>query len=84
MKWSEIRKKYPNKFILIGDISEEKISKTKFRILEGKILEVSENGKDIRQAYQKYKKQGINVLYSLPTTPQDFIVENIPFKGILR
>ena len=84
MKWSEIRKKHPDKFILIGDIIEEKISETKSRILEGKILEVSENGKEIRQAYQTYKKQGLNVLYSLPTTPHDFIVENIPFKRIVR
>ena len=61
MKWSEIRKKHPDKFILIGDIIEEKISETKSRILEGKILEVSENGKEIRQAYQTYKKQGLNV-----------------------
>ncbi len=84
MKWSEIRNRYPNKFILIGDLIEESISETKSRVLEGNILKVSENGKEIRQAYQKYKRQGMNVLYSLPTTPQDFIVENIPFKGILR
>jgi len=24
MKWKEIRQKYPNKFILIGDVVEEK------------------------------------------------------------
>jgi hypothetical protein len=29
MKWSEIRTQYPDKFILLGDISEEKISETK-------------------------------------------------------
>lgn len=28
MKWSEIQKQYPDKFILLGDISEEKISET--------------------------------------------------------
>jgi hypothetical protein len=25
MKWTEIRQKHPNKFILIGDVVEEKI-----------------------------------------------------------
>jgi len=83
MKWSEIRQKHPNQFILIGDIVEEKISETRFRILEGNVLYVTENGKEVRRAYQKYKKQGLDVLYSLPTTPRDFIVENIPVKGIL-
>ena len=84
MKWSEIRKNYPNKFILIGDIVEEKIEENKSRILEGKILKVSDDGKEIRQAYQYYKKKGMSVLYSLPTTPQEFIIEDVPLKGILR
>lgn len=84
MKWSDIREKYPNKFVLIGDIVEKKLSETKFQILEGTVLEVSQDGKRIRQSYRMYKKQGRNVLYSLPTTPYEFIVENVPFKGILR
>jgi len=83
MKWLEIRKQYPDKFILIGDIVEENISETKSKIIGGKILRISDNGKEIRQAYQKFKQKGINVLYSLPTTPEEFIVENVPFKGIL-
>jgi hypothetical protein len=83
MKWPEIRNQYPNKFILIGDILEEEISETQSKIIEGKILKISYNGKEIRQAYQQYKRKGLNVLYSLPTTPEEFIVENVPFKGIL-
>jgi len=83
MKWSEMRKKYPDKFILIGDLVEEKISETQSKIIEGKILKVSDDGKEIREAYQQYKQKGIEVLYSLPTTSAEFIVENVPFKGIL-
>ena len=58
MKWLEIRKKYPDKFILIGDIVEEKISDTQSKILEGKILKVSDDGREIREAYQQHKKKG--------------------------
>jgi len=83
MKWSEMRKKYPDKFILIGDLVEEKISETQSKIIEGEILKVSDDGKEIREAYQQYKQKGIEVLYSLPTTSAEFIVENVPFKGIL-
>jgi hypothetical protein len=83
MKWSEMRKKYPDKFILIGDLVEEKISETQSKIIEGKILKVSDDGKEIREAYQQYKQKGIEVLDSLPTTSEEFIVENVPFKGIL-
>ncbi len=84
MQWPEIRKQNPNKFVLIGDIVEERISETKSRILEGKILRVSNDGKEIRKAYQEYKNKGMNVLYSLPNTPVEFIIENVPFKGILK
>ena len=83
MKWSEMRKKYPDKFILIGDLVEEKISETQSKIIEGKILKISDDGKEIREAYQQYKQKGIEVLYSLPATSAEFIVENVPFKGIL-
>jgi polysaccharide deacetylase 2 family uncharacterized protein YibQ len=84
MKWGEIRQRHPNKFILIGDVVEEKISPNKYRILEGTILEVSDDGKKIRKLYQEHKKSGKNVLFSLPTTPLDFIIEDVPVKGVLR
>lgn len=84
MQWSEIRKQYPNKFVLIGEIVEEKMSETQSRILEGTVLKISDNGKEIRQVYQQYKHKGKEVLYSLPLTPEEFIVENIPYKGIIR
>ena len=84
MKWKEIRKQYPDQFILLGDLVEEQISPTRSKINEGEILKVSENAKEIRRAYQAYKQKGLNVLYSLPNTPEEFIVENVSVKGILR
>mgnify|MGYP001571606082 CR=1 FL=1 len=84
MQWLEIRKQYPNKFILIGEIVEKKMSETQSKIIGGTILKVSDNGKEIRQVYQEYKHKGKEVLYSLPSTPEEFIVENIPYKGIIR
>ena len=84
MKWSEIKKQYPNKFILIGDILEEMISVTQSKIIEGKILTVSDSAKEIREAYLYEKKQGKEVLYTLPSTPEEFYIENLPYKGIIR
>lgn len=84
MKWSAIKRQYPNKFILIGDIIEGKISDNKSKILEGKVLEIRDNGKDIMKAYQDYKKKGFEVLYSIPSTTEEFIIKNVPFKGILK
>ncbi|RLC15199.1 MAG: hypothetical protein DRI57_13220 [Deltaproteobacteria bacterium] len=84
MKWSEIQRQYPDQFVLLGDIVEEKISETRYRITEGKVLKVSDDAKKIREAYQDYRKKDMNVIYSLPSTPPDFIVENVPFRGILK
>ena len=46
MQWTEIRRQYPNSFILPGD--------------------------------------PVSVIYALPGTPEDFIVEDVPFMGLLR
>jgi hypothetical protein len=77
MKWQEIKQQHPDKFILLGDVIEEKIQENKYRILEGRILKVSDDGKEIIKLYRKYKKQDSNVLFSLPSTPLDFIIEDI-------
>lgn len=84
MKWSEIKKKHPNSFILLGDIVEEQISENKSRLIEGEVIKTSDDPKAIRSLYQEYKKKGMDVLYALPSTPEEFIIENIPFMGITR
>ena len=63
MQWSEIRKQYPSKFVLLGEIVEEKMSETQSKILEGTVLKISDNGKEIREVYQEYKHKGREVLY---------------------
>ena len=83
MRWTEIRRQYPDQFILLGDLVEEKISETQYKIVEGTILKVSDDAKEIRKAYQQNVQQGAQVIYALPSTPQNFIVENVPFMGIL-
>jgi hypothetical protein len=77
MKWHEIKQQHPDKFILLGDVIEEKIYENKFRILGGRVLKVSDDGKEIIKFYREYKKQDSNVLFTLPTTPSDFIIEDI-------
>ena len=84
MKWSDIRSQYPNKFILLGDLVEEKISAREVRILRGLVLEVSDEAKEIRRMYQLYRKQGHNVIYALPSTPHELIVEDVLFMGVLQ
>jgi len=84
MKWENIKRSHPDKFILIGNLVEQKISENQSKILAGKVLKVSDNAQEIRQAYQFHTQQGEDVLYAIPNTPIEFIVENIPFKGIFR
>lgn len=83
MKWADIKKQYPNKFILIGDIVEERISENQSKVIDATVLETRDSGPEIMQAYRLYTQQGMDVLYSLPTTPEEFIVRNVPLKGRL-
>ena len=84
MRWAKIKQNYPDKFILLGNLVEEQISSNKFKILEAEVLKVSDNPIEIRKAYQEYISKGKNVLYSIPNMPSEFIVENVPVKGIFR
>lgn len=84
MIWAKIKQHYPDKFILLGNIVEEEISLNKFKILEADVLKVSDNPIEIRKAYQEYTNKGKNVLYSIPNISSEFIVENVPVKGIFR
>lgn len=84
MKWVEIKRKYPNRYILLDDIKEEEINESKSRILSGNVVETSNDLKEIMKFYNDYKEKGKNVIYALPSTPDEFIIENVPFMGILR
>ncbi len=84
MIWKEIREKHPNQFILLGDLDEEEIATNKFRIRGGAVLKVSDDPIEIRKAYREFRLKGKNVLYSVPGTPDEFIVEDIPSKGVLQ
>jgi len=46
MQWAEIRRQYPNTFVLLGDLVEEKTSETTCRIVAGVVLKVSDNAKE--------------------------------------
>ena len=84
MKWQDIHQKYPNQFVLLGNIVEEKISDFKTKVVAGTVLGVFNDGKAVRSAYREHKHKGEEVLYSLPTTTDEFIVEIVPFKGYVR
>lgn len=84
MQWTEIKRKYPEKFILIDDIVEEDINGSSSRVISGTVIASTDNLKEIMRLYAHSKNMGKNVLYALPDTPDDFVIENVPFMGILR
>ncbi len=47
MKWADIKKQYPNKFILIGDIVEERISENQTKVVDARVLETHDSGQEI-------------------------------------
>ncbi len=83
MQWVDIKRKYPDKFILIDDIVEKDINGSTSRVISGIVIAVTDNLKEIMKLYDHSKKLGKNVLYALPSTPDEFLIENVPFMGIL-
>ena len=53
-----MRNQYPDQFILIGNVIEEKMTESTFRILGGELIEVSKDPKKILCLYQEYKRKG--------------------------
>ncbi|MGZ8248549.1 MAG: hypothetical protein ACXWUF_10985 [Methylomagnum sp.] len=84
MQWQDIKTKYPTQFILLGNLIEKRLSESKSQIIAGDILQVSDDPRVIREAYRLRKSAGQNVLFTIPSTPAELIVENIPMKGMLR
>jgi hypothetical protein len=83
MKWIDIKMQYQDQFILLEEIVEEKVAVDKYRVLSGKVIKISNDFNEIRKLYRERKEQGKSVLYALPGTPEDFIIEEVPFMGIL-
>ncbi len=52
MEWAKIRKQYPDQFTFIGNVLEDKIFDTMFKIISGELIEVSKNPKKILKIYQ--------------------------------
>jgi hypothetical protein len=84
MRWIDIRKQFPNRFVLLENVIEEKLSEKESRIISGDVLETSDDVKAIMKAYREQAAMGKKVIYSLPNTPDDFIVEDVAFMGIMR
>jgi len=84
MRWIDIRKQFPNRFVLLENVIEEKLSEKESRIISGDVLETSDDVKAIMKAYREQSAMGKKVIYSLPNTPDDFIVEDVAFMGIMR
>jgi hypothetical protein len=83
MKWKEIKENHPNQFILLDDVKEEHVSEGHYRILGGTIVKTGNDLIEIMKLYQELKKSGKNVIYALPSTPEDFLIEDVPMMGIM-
>jgi hypothetical protein len=70
--WFTSEKRRAEEACLINNSSLAPFSLLLHFLLEGNILEMSDDGKEIFNAYRRYKKKGMNVLFSLPKTDSEF------------
>lgn len=83
MEWSEIRRRHPGKFVLLGDVEEQRMDAERFRVRGGTVLLATDDPQMLFKAYRERKGRGENVIYALPATPEEFIVEEKAILGVL-
>lgn len=79
MTWNDIRKTYPNKYILLKNYHETRVGDT-FTILDGEVVLNSLNSKEIYHQY-KARKDKEKVIFGY-TGWEKFEIEEKPFIGI--
>ena len=79
MTWSEIRKTYPNTYILLKNFGESRHG-DKITILSGEVLQTSQDPKTIYHQY-KTNKEREKIIFGY-TGWETFEIEEHPFIGI--
>ncbi|HEX2957211.1 MAG TPA: hypothetical protein VHO70_10275 [Chitinispirillaceae bacterium] len=69
MQWTEIKRKYPEKFILIDDIVEEDINGSSSRVISGTVIASTDNLKEIMRLYAHSKNMGKKCALCAPGHP---------------
>ncbi len=55
MTWEEIRKQFPDKFVLLEHCDEQQVDATHSEIVSGEVVLVTSDGK---QVFDEYKRRG--------------------------
>lgn len=80
MSWEDIRKQYPETFVLLDHCEEKRETENRVLITKGEVIFTSEDGKVI---YDEYCKQGQPPQMTFGHTHWEKLeMEEIPFLGI--
>ncbi|GEM_PF-3105721 len=80
MTWEEIRKQYPDKFVLIDHCEEKKIDEAHTQIMGGEVVFTTDDGKLIFDEYRRRGKPS-QMTFAHTHWPQ-LQVEEIPQPGL--
>ncbi|MFH1729777.1 MAG: hypothetical protein ABIA04_15300 [Pseudomonadota bacterium] len=80
MTWDEIKKMYPNTFVLLDNFKEKKKDSNKNIVIKGKVIFASTEGKKV---YDEYRIKGkLSDMVFGYTGWKDLEIEEIPFMGL--
>lgn len=80
MSWEEIRKQYPETFVLLEHCKEQREGRNKICIIGGEVVFTTNNGKAI---YDEYCKRGQPSDMTFGHTHSEKLeMEEVPFLGI--
>lgn len=79
MTWEEIRKAFPDTFVLLDHFAEKKIADHKFVVESGEVVFTTQDGKKI---FDEYRLRGLSPSLVFGHTTQPTLeFEEIPFFG---
>ena len=73
--FKEIRKKYPEEFLVLLDCESKELPSGELEITGAKFAQTYANGKEMYDAYRHLFKKGLNVFFATPAYKDSLIME---------
>lgn len=76
--FQEIRKLYPDDFLVLIEPEENQVSVNEVEVTGAKEVKAYKTGNEMYQVYKELKKSGVKATFCLPDYKDRFIIQQIP------
>lgn len=81
--FKEIRKRHPDKFLVLLNCVEERVSSNSIRIVDAEEARAFETFQDMYRAYKVLRKENRATRFCTPAYIDELVLEQIPSLGVM-